>query len=333
MAYSVTMVRNAAGEDGTVWRSGLTYPVRNEQFANALIERGDAYVEGIPELGISETVKARALVSSVTIDNDGLPNLSAYLVPRVATDSQLLGSVAGEVDEFAVSSDSSVPYRLTGLAGGGRPLQPFIPCAWASRPDATTWSGRIIRVTDYRNSLWISDGSVWRPLNGEAVLWTDVAAAKASAIVSLAGNGGVRWFAMPTQLAIPAGMLQPGFALKVRYAARKVGAEGSDFYINIGSAPNAGTGTSGSMLTTDFASVNPQPNIGTGVALIRAGGFYGHIYTSPQGSPQKLDDYMLTEATDANIATQARYVNFGIGAGFSASSTISILSYRISIEG
>lgn len=48
------------------------------------------------------------------------------------------------------------------------------PSTWATGPAAASYSGYAIRITDVgpsTGSLWISDGTYWKPLNGYCLLW------------------------------------------------------------------------------------------------------------------------------------------------------------------
>lgn len=46
----------------------------------------------------------------------------------------------------------------------------FPSYTWAGKPAASSYSGRTIRITDYGNALWTSNGTRWRPVGGRVVL-------------------------------------------------------------------------------------------------------------------------------------------------------------------
>lgn len=99
---------------------------------------------------------------------------------------------------------------------------------WATRPLAAS-DGTIIRITDFgtgAGSYWIFDATAgfWRPFNGSILFGSKVAPDLLGApIASLNGSAVAQIFALPTQLVIPAGMLQPDFIVCARAMLRRPG--------------------------------------------------------------------------------------------------------------
>src|SRR5574340_56083 len=75
-------------------------------------------------------------------------------------------------------------------ASGNVIIRPVVSYAWASRPAAASNTGVTIRITDIggsAGSLWISDGTYWKPVGGRVVLGgTGVAASNAADTSELA---------------------------------------------------------------------------------------------------------------------------------------------------
>lgn len=122
--------------------------------------------------------------------------------------------------------------------------------AWADRPAAADYTGRVIRVTDIGvggGGLFMSDGTYWRPLNGHLVL----AAENLSAITTTQVTGTTT--AIPGwSLTIPAGLFdRPGTSLRGMIRAQLEGTVGT------GGSPQANvralfTGGGGSLATRNL---------------------------------------------------------------------------------
>lgn len=83
--------------------------------------------------------------------------------------------------------------------------------AWASRPSASAVAvGSKIKITDYGYSEWYTDGTYWRPVNGQIVL-AERSGSVASPIGTVTGVTAGQFTLSPTML-IPAGMLAYGSA-------------------------------------------------------------------------------------------------------------------------
>lgn len=73
-------------------------------------------------------------------------------------------SVSGS-DLVYISQSATSKKATAGLVAAA-----FATSAFASLPSASTVSGQIYRVTDLSNALFISDGTIWKPVNGRCIL-------------------------------------------------------------------------------------------------------------------------------------------------------------------
>lgn len=127
--------------------------------------------------------------------------------------------------------------------------------AWADRPAAASYIGRVIRVTDVgpaAGSLFISDGTYWVPLNGHVTLAAEAELGLFTTSSSLGELAG--W-----SLTIPAGLFQkPGSFLRGIIKGRRTGTLGNSGFptIKIGWSTNGGhaiAGASAGQLSTNDA--------------------------------------------------------------------------------
>lgn len=67
------------------------------------------------------------------------------------------------------------------VGGSGSSQSQFNSVAFASLPSAASSTGLIYSVSDINNSLWRSDGTIWKPIGGVAVLASSAAAVSCGA--------------------------------------------------------------------------------------------------------------------------------------------------------
>lgn len=106
---------------------------------------------------------------------------------------------------------------------------------WAGRPAANAVPvGSKMRVTNFGlggQSEWWSDGTIWRPVNGQIVCWLygegthgGASSGDGGGVASLTGNGAAQKFTLPgTAPEFPAGMLQVGMQIEIGWLVRKFG--------------------------------------------------------------------------------------------------------------
>ncbi|WP_221065240.1 hypothetical protein [Methylomagnum ishizawai] len=119
--------------------------------------------------------------------------------------------------------------------------------AWAARPSAQSYAGRLIRVTDYgvgHGSLWFSDGSAWRLVGPTEVYntTTDVVGAYAGAT-------------LVAQAMFPAGLLRVGDALGLVIRTLKSGTADA-FARNIRFGGTGDIGIDSSVFSLGYGSTN-----------------------------------------------------------------------------
>lgn len=99
-----------------------------------------------------------------------------------------------------------------GVAGGAAPLVAHSG-SWSSRPSARGAAGREILVTDLprgSSSRWVSDGVVWRPVNGAVVLYAQ-GKGYSDPLGSITWGRAAITMALPGgSVIIPAGTIAPG---------------------------------------------------------------------------------------------------------------------------
>jgi hypothetical protein len=128
-------------------------------------------------------------------------------------------------------------------------LSPFVyvTTTWANRPTASAVAvGTVFAASDIgpAGTLFRSDGTAWRPLNGRALLYQR-AGSIASPISTLSGvTSGT--FTLPAAMTIPAGLIPTHGTLLIRARVQRTGANATaSFNVRLGTA---GT-TSDSILT------------------------------------------------------------------------------------
>ncbi|SMF96043.1 hypothetical protein SAMN02949497_3423 [Methylomagnum ishizawai] len=119
--------------------------------------------------------------------------------------------------------------------------------AWAARPSAQSYAGRMIRVTDYgvgHGSLWFSDGSAWR-----LVAPTEIYNATTDFVGTYAGA------TLVAQAMFPAGLLRVGDVLALVIRTLKSGTADA-FARNIRFGGTGDIGVDGSVFSLGYGSTN-----------------------------------------------------------------------------
>jgi len=117
-------------------------------------------------------------------------------------------------------------FGVVSIVGPNLSFTPIQNTTFAALPAAASSSGLIFRVTDIANSLWESNGTRWRPVNGKAVIKT------LATEFSMSGTTAVKAF----EAIIPAGAFKDGDTLQFRYTVGKNGtAETCNLALRMGS--------------------------------------------------------------------------------------------------
>lgn len=153
-----------------------------------------------------------------------------FLVDRRT--NQIVGTTANGVDQYFVTGDRNPVTGGIELSAGSVEI-PTIGSSytWLGKPSASLMSGKTVRITDLNNTLWISDGTVWRPLNGRAVIafgsgsmatpLATVAAAPGKLTLPAGAN------VISGSVLIPANLLAAGFSVEASVKLRKTGTGGT----------------------------------------------------------------------------------------------------------
>lgn len=121
-----------------------------------------------------------------------------------------------QLDALALSDPINRALMISYLKGMQAELP--APYTWAAKPTAAALGARNkIHVTDVggpAGSIWVSDGTIYHPQNGRALLYAKSGSWDGS-LASIGPNGtpGTLYAIPGGQLALPPGLLQPGFVL------------------------------------------------------------------------------------------------------------------------
>lgn len=197
--------------------------------------------------------------------------------------------------------------------------------AFASLPAASSSTNLVYRVTDINNSLFSSDGTIWRPVGGNVLLYRQVgsvatplatlASATSGALTPAAGN--------PT---IPAALLVAGARVRVSAFVKKTGT-------TAGWTLNARLGTNNS--TTDnvvFANALGntviQFNVFTEAGITSSTAYVTQNFIIPNNSSTSTS--FADKSTQFNIAS-VNYVSIDISSA-NASDSFGLMTLFVDIS-
>ena len=151
------------------------------------------------------------------------------------------GNISGFMDEDGTTSN--VPRLVTDsngvqslVSGDGTPISFAGPAyTWVNRPAAASNAGMVIRITDVGptgfGSMWMSDGTNWRTLNGRQVLSSSRAGAPGAGIVTATSTTKM---ALPDNsmvsggsIVLPIGLMRVGTGLRASIMMRHTGTAGT----------------------------------------------------------------------------------------------------------
>ena len=155
-----------------------------------------------------------------------------------------------QVQYVPVTASTNLTGGITYSGPDGATFQPVQNYTFATLPAAATNAGLTARVTDLANSLWESNGTRWRPVNGRVVL------KQLATAYSMSGTTAVKAF----EAVLPAGCLGNGDTLQLRYNLDKSGtAETGTITVRAGAA-----GTTADTTLSAFAPI-VTTNISAGI--------------------------------------------------------------------
>lgn len=174
--------------------------------------------------------------------------MGSFVTAKYDEDGNTIFDPTFNIQQVGISTNT-----LTGvisLSGGNFSFTPIQNTSFAALPPAAENSGVIYRVTDAANSLWESNGTRWRPVNGRAVIKT------LPTEFSMSGTTAVKAF----ESILPAGCVKDGDTLQLRYTLGKSGtAETCQITVRLG--------TAGTTADTTLSSFGPlvTTNISAGI--------------------------------------------------------------------
>lgn len=206
---------------------------------------------------------------------------------------------------------------------------------WAGRPAANSVPLRsYIIITDYGlggNSLWWSDGSNWRPLNGNVLLYSQNGSLT-TPISSLTGAA-AGTFVLPggaSSLVIPAGMCFNGAAVGGEFVFYRTTATAtSNVQFRLGTAASTADGMISTATMTAAANhssrVISMARFGSSTSAYNAAGYTN--YGGGASNPSAIAD----RTSNVNTAA-AMYATADYSAG-NAADVFQLISYKVWFEG
>lgn len=250
------------------------------------------------------------------------------------------GSIAVLAGEKVLVDSGVTPVTATPSAAG--PVLQIEGVAYALDTPAYTWagkpsanagnSGQAIRITDVgvANSVWVSDGAIWRPMNGRIVLSRGQSLV-ASPLVSLAGTTGK--LSIPSGVGIssgsyvvPAGLLQVGFGIQINAKIKKTGTGGTwSVAARLGSTDTASdaaiASATGAATDNNDIWINEIADIVSNTSLLSA----------TFAVPNQPTTGAFVDKNGMNMSA-VQYLGLWIGA-LNAADSAKLLSYEIALIG
>lgn len=233
-------------------------------------------------------------------------------------------SVGAEVVLRRYTTDGGVTWHLRGVYPG----EALGAYAWADRPAASACTGCEIVVTDYGYAKFRSDGTYWRPTNGEAVI-RQLVGTLAAPLASAAGTGsgtGVLYSSV-----IPAGMIFPSARVEVYAVLRRSGSvEAGVFDTRV----SLTAGTAGAVFGNAPATGTSNP---TGHKLANVLHAQASSFLQMGGSSDfnaattSVPPSEILAAT--NFATTPVYLQVCFSSVFTAASTLELLAFNVRLVG
>ena len=217
---------------------------------------------------------------------------------------------------------------MSGIFGG---TFPPIAVSSATLPAASAalLNGQLYQLTDFRNSLWYSDGSTWNPVNGSALLYQRLGSA-AVPISSLNGIGAGRIFVLPETLKIPAILLNGNRRVRISGRVRRTALAGAPATVSVSATLGTTNTVSDQSVTTQSvnATLNQDLSIEGFASLDSQNRFNRQGF---QGWNLQNVTSFIDQTLNVNWIVD-NYINFGINSAAIAGDTFSLFAYSVWIE-
>ena len=251
-------------------------------------------------------------------------------------DSNLVGikNPKGHGEDF-------LPVRMnsdgTALVSGDGTVISFLGPAytWAGKPDATTNAGNSIRITDVgpvgSGSIWISDGTRWRPLGGSQ-LHCAASGTVASPLATLSGATGK--FTLPAgdrvtsgAILLPVGLPQVGQGISVSLKCRHRGTGGA--WNIVGRFGSLDTSSDPSFMQVTGTATDDQSSwLLQDLEVVTATSFVASTFAVPN---QAGTGAIVLRNSNFNNAAQL-YLGF-YSSTLNAADFLDLISYRVYVIG
>ena len=221
--------------------------------------------------------------------------------------------------------------NITGLVGpDGTEYALDSAYTWSSKPAAAGNTGVVIRVTDVGpfGTHFVSDGSNWHPVNGQAVIAADWGS-EANPLVTYTGGTGAIYTLPKGAIVIPAGLLVAGKTqIEVRAKVRRTtNTATANFLVKLGTNGTVSDGDvfAAQMAATTNLALYATPHIGMRTATEAVSTNW--LAFQAAGASSSAIEKVLT--TDINTAAEMT-LSFGIGSANTADS-FSLIGYAVTL--
>ena len=221
----------------------------------------------------------------------------------------------------------------------GLPLTPLVGLAsatgilWAARPAASANTGLIIKISDVGfNSLFQSDGTNWRPLNGRVLLGQATGTVAAPlGVLSLDGTEQV--FVLSRNTPIPAGMIFPGAVISGEALFQRTGTAAAV-------TPRVGISSTSTAIGSTLSAISLSATTGLAARLTPRSGANAVNAASNllsmtfRGTPYQslVADSFIDATVDFSID---QFISMGVAAGAAggaAPDTLLLFNYSFYLE-
>jgi len=234
-----------------------------------------------------------------------------------------------DISPAAFATDAS--GNVTGLVGPDGTEYDLDPTyTWSGKPAAAGNTGVVIRVTDvgHFGTNFVSDGSNWHPVNGQAVIAADWGS-EANPLATYTGGTGAIYTLPKGAIVIPAGLLVAGKTqIEVRAKVRRTtNTATANFLVKLGTNGTVSDGDvfAAQMAATTNLALHATPYIGMRTATEAV----STNYLSFQAAGASASAIERVVTTDINTAA-AMTLSFGIGSA-NAADNFSLIGYAVTL--
>lgn len=243
--------------------------------------------------------------------------------------SQPAAGASGQGITAATYVTDPVTGAVTGLQGLNGEIIGLVPASytWAGKPAASSSNaGQTIRITDVgksaSGSLFQSDGTIWRPVNGSVLIGAG-AGSIAAPIVTFTGAANGALVLPSGNPTMPANFLPVGAIVKAEAIIHRRGANGTaTFWARLG---NNGASTDNGINGVSITATDLKDSSIEAHAMIASATSYAaQTWLAPQGSGVSA----IVDRTSNAVIASPMIVSFDI-AGANASDAFDLIMYKV----